>query len=168
MAKKFFKRFARVNSEFDRLKSQLYKESIIAPIRFVELPDNVIKCISDINYIFNQMRLVKALGANSVNAWLDGFGDRVDTGIDTGKYTDEQLLMFIKDRNLQTPAELKIWADYLNQNVEQVIAETKQYLSDEVSKQLKRQASFKEKNELVQQIAEGVKAAMDNTQLSKS
>lgn len=125
--KTFRKRFDGINREFNLINSQSYQPSPIAPMRFVELPDKCFKFVSDINYIFNQMRLVRALGAASVDAWLSGFDTR-QTGIDTSKFTDDELLMFIKSRNIQTPSELRAWSDYLMSNVEQVKGEMKRYV----------------------------------------
>ena len=134
LQKEFIKRFSGINKEFNKINSQCYHPSPIAPMRFVELPDKCFKCVSDVNYIFNQMRLVRALGAASVDAWLQGFDTR-QTGIDTSKFTDDELLMFIKSRNIQTPSELRAWSDYLMSNVVQVKSEMSSYIRSRVNEQ---------------------------------
>lgn len=105
-----------------RKNSKFYKPSVVANIRVTELPNKGIKYQSDIALLFNQQRLVKVLGTDTFNDWLKGLTPK-DVGVDTSKYTDAQLLSFIKSRNIQSPAELRSWSEYLNSEADKVISE---------------------------------------------
>lgn len=131
--KTFSKRFSKVDRTFDLRNTQTYVPSPVASVRYAELPDKCFKFLSDVNFIFNQMRLVRAIGLQSVSSWLDGF-DKRNPGIDTSKFTDDELLSFIKSRNLQTPSELRAWSDYLMSNISQIKSDMASYAQQELSK----------------------------------
>ena len=132
-----------------RKNSKFYKPSVVSELRITELPGNGIKYQSDISLLFNQQRLVKVLGTDTFNDWLKGLTPK-DVGIDTSKYTDAQLLSFIKSRNIQSPAELRSWSEYLNSEADKVISEYNALVSREQARiQAAQQAS-----QAVQQIVQ--------------
>lgn len=69
------------------------------------------KIVSDISLIFDQKRL-ESLSSDSIRSWLNtlqgGTSEPALSGL-----TDNQLMMFIKSRHIQSPSDLKAWSDYL-------------------------------------------------------
>lgn len=116
------KRFERFNASFDVARSEKYQPSPVASVRFARLPNGGIKYQSDVYLIMNQKRILQTLGSPTLKAWLDGFDDR-NTGVDMSKFTDDQILAFVKSRYIQSPSELRAWSDYLNDNAQQIIDE---------------------------------------------
>lgn len=114
----------------NRKYSKFYKPSVVAELRVTKLPNGAVKYQSDVSLLFNQQRLVKVLGTDTFNDWLKGLTPK-DVGIDTSKYTDAQLLSFIKSRNIQSPAELRSWSEYLNSEADKVISEYDSLVSRE-------------------------------------
>ena len=120
----------RLNIDFDRKNSKAYTPSEVASVRCYECSEGTIKFRSDIALIFNQQRIAKTLGVDTFAAWLGKFNTK-QTGIDTSKFSDAQLLQFIKARNIQSPSELLAWSDYLNTQAEGVREEINNLIKSE-------------------------------------
>ena len=69
------------------------------------------RIVSDISLIFDQKRL-NSLSPDSVRSWLNtlqgGTSEPALSGL-----SDDQLLMFVKSRHIQSPSDLKAWSDHL-------------------------------------------------------
>lgn len=124
-----------VNRNFDRKRSEYYSRSAVASVRNVSLPEDCVKVSSDVQLLFNQKRIAASLGKDTLEAWLDGLSPK-DAGIDTSKFTNDQLLSFIKSRHLQSLSELRAWSTYLNQSGEQILNEFKSQVESEQLRQL--------------------------------
>ena len=70
---------------------------------------------NDVTLLFNQIRLEKSIGIDTINHWLMSLqgSDRSDLERLRSKLSDEQLLSFVKSRHLQSPSELLLWSEYL-------------------------------------------------------
>lgn len=76
---------------------------------------------TDIAMLFNQTRLDR-MTATALTEYLDQTTNWRKQG-NVGKYTPEQLAMFVKSRYCQSPSELMAWTDYLNMNYDSLTAE---------------------------------------------
>lgn len=130
------------NRDFDLQRSFRYQPSAVSEFRIKPLPNGCVKFESDISLLLNQQRMLETLGLDTFKQWLSYFKISAEqTGIDTSKFTDEQLMHFIKSRYVQAPSELKAWSEYLNSCADEVISEynaeverLRQAQNDEVKK----------------------------------
>lgn len=108
--------------------SQHYVPSPIDKMRKVvwnvNKKDEVYSYKNDIYLLFNQKRL-NGLGVDTVNNWLKSLTSSPSTDFVKGKYTDEQLLSVVKSRHIQSPSELKRWADYLYSRLAPFVKDTR-------------------------------------------
>lgn len=112
------------NRDFDKKRSFRYQPSAVSEFRIKPLPNGGVKYESDISLLLNQQRMLDTLGLDTFKEWLSYFKASTEqTGVDTSKYTDEQLMHFIKSRYIQAPSELKSWSEYLNNCADEVISE---------------------------------------------
>lgn len=132
--KKFVRKF-KFNSKFDNGRSEFFQPSPVTDVCITELPDGCRKFQSDIFLLFNQQRLAKVLGNDTLQSWLGSINVR-DTGIDTSKFTDDQLMSFIKSRHIQSPAELRAWSEFLNESANEVIREYDTIVAAEKQRQM--------------------------------
>ena len=82
---------------------------------------------NDVALLFNQIRLEKSLGIDTINHWIMSLqgSDRSDLERLRSKLTDEQLLSFVKSRHLQSPSELLLWSEYLENLTDEQISSYK-------------------------------------------
>lgn len=112
------------NRDFDKKRSFSYQPSAVSEFRIRPLPNGMVKFESDISLLLNQQRMLDTLGLDTFKQWLSYFKTSASqTSIDTSKYTDDQLMYFIKSRYIQAPSELKAWSEYLNSCADEVISE---------------------------------------------
>ena len=145
----------RCNPEFDLKNSKKYKPSEVAKIRYSQLPDGSYKYESDVCLLFNQLRIVNQLGVGVANSFIDKINAAYNAAnVKRPDMTDEQLLKFVKDRNIQTPSEMLAWTEYLMSETQKVADDYKQSVDTAVQKELARQA--KEKADFDARIQQGV------------
>lgn len=75
---------------------------------------------NDVGLLFNQERVAKSVGVDTVNAWLKSMSNFGKSFVDKlrEKLGDDSLIKFVKfvkSRHLQTPSELLVWSQYLNE-----------------------------------------------------
>ena len=95
--------------------SEVRDKPIIEGLNTIEVSDGSsvrgYRIVSDISLIFDQKRL-NSLSPDSVRSWLNtlqgGTSEPALSGL-----SDNQLLMFVKSRHIQSPSDLKAWSDYL-------------------------------------------------------
>lgn len=126
--KKFKNPYEGCNLMYDALRSEKYTPSPVAEVRVTVTPKYT-KFQSDIFLVFNQQRIVKTLGAATYADWLSAFNTK-KSPVDTSKYTDEQLMSFIKSRHIQSPSELMAWSQYLEDNAHDVIEEYNSFVEE--------------------------------------
>lgn len=118
------KRKFEFNPQFDIARSYKFEPNEVSAVRCCELPDGGVKYQSDIALLFNEERLRKTLGLDTLKKWLEHFNVAVSAssnGIDVSNMTDAQLMSFIKSRYIQQPSELKAWSEYLNTCAEEIV-----------------------------------------------
>lgn len=103
------------NDSLRDTKCVIYKEdSVIFPLTVQQ-----VKCsdgsvidvrVSDVDLLLNQKRLEK-ISPTTLQTLLDNLKSQPNTP--KGKFTDDELMMFIKSRHIQAPADVVMWSDYL-------------------------------------------------------
>ena len=95
--------------------SEARDKSIIEGLNVIEVSDgNSVRgyrIVSDISLIFDQKRL-NSLSPDSVRSWLNTLQGGTSEPSLSG-LSDNQLMMFIKSRHIQSPSDLKAWSDHL-------------------------------------------------------
>lgn len=104
------------NDSLRDTKCVVYKEdSVIFPltVQQVKCPDGSVVDVrvSDVDLLLNQKRLEK-ISPNTLQSLLDNLKAQPNTP--KGKFTDDELMMFIKSRHIQAPADVVMWSDYLS------------------------------------------------------
>lgn len=160
-----------IDSQFSKCESRcmvkfskVYKPSVVSKLRITELPgrgvDKCYKIQSDVALLFNQQRLVKTLGSSTVDDWLGSLRPS-SVGIDMSKFSDTQLMQFIKSRNIQSVGELSAWSNYLNDNAQSVIDEYNRSL--DAAKQARLDEISKRQAELDKQLDRAAKQKIVNS-----
>lgn len=124
---------AKVCNNFDVKNSISYVSSIVAPLRWKELPDGCVKFQTDVTLLFNQQRIVETLGADSLKSWLGSFDAAYRSSVDTSKLPDDAVLKFIKSRYIQSPSELLAWSAYLNDEADSIVQQYELDLQEQLS-----------------------------------
>lgn len=70
---------------------------------------------SDINYLFNQMRLDN-IGLDNINKWLSSLTPTQSQSI-TKNMSDDDILAFVKSRHIQSASELLSWSEFLQRQI---------------------------------------------------
>jgi|GEM_PF-6001514 len=83
--------------------------------------DVVVHRDNDVGLLFNQERVAKTVGVDTINNWLKGMASNLSpSGVSIidilrQKIGDDALAKFVKSRHLQTPSELLLWSQHLNE-----------------------------------------------------
>ena len=129
--KKIFERKLKFNRKFDISRSFQFQKNEVSEFRLVKLPDGGVKYQSDIALLFNEERLRKTLGVDTLKHWLQGFTASASSkGVDMSKFTDDEIMSFIKSRYLQSPSELRAWSEHLTQCAKELNEAYERYLSE--------------------------------------
>lgn len=70
---------------------------------------------SDINYLFNQMRLDN-IGLDNINKWLSSLTPTQSSSV-TKNMSDDDILAFVKSRHIQSASELLAWSEFLQRQI---------------------------------------------------
>ena len=68
---------------------------------------------NDVFLIMNAERLSQSIDKDTLDYWLRGLPSDHAKELQ-GNFNDEQLISYIKDKNIQSPSELKLYMDYLS------------------------------------------------------
>lgn len=101
------------------LESKLYERPVYEDLMY-DTDDNGSVIISSFDkLILNAERLGNLLGADTARAVIDAARENLGRPIaDMSNYDDNQLMSFIKSRNIQTPSELQSWLDAIDERQE--------------------------------------------------
>lgn len=95
--------------------SEVREKPIIEGLNVIEVSDSDsvrgYRIVSDISLIFDQKRL-NSLSPDSIRSWLNTLQGGTSEPSLSG-LSDNQLLMFVKSRHIQSPSDLKAWSDHL-------------------------------------------------------
>jgi len=133
-----------LNHECDLIHTEFYQPSIVEDMynETIEVGDeNKQKAYTrnnDVTLLFSQQRLLRTLGADTLNKWIEALAPKSDNLSELrSKCTDEQLLQICKSRYIQKPSELLAWSEYLNANAKDILAkiQAENENSEEVTEQ---------------------------------
>lgn len=101
------------------LESKLYERPVYEDLMY-DTDDNGSVIISSFDkLILNAERLGNLLGTDTARAVIDAARENLGRPIaDMSNYDDNQLMSFIKSRNIQTPSELQSWLDAIDERQE--------------------------------------------------
>lgn len=95
--------------------SEVREKPIVEGLNVIEVSDSHsvrgYRIVSDISLIFDQKRL-NSLSPDSIRSWLNTLQGGTSEPSLSG-LSDNQLLMFVKSRHIQSPSDLKAWSDHL-------------------------------------------------------
>lgn len=118
------------------LDTKLCNFYVSSPVEFsyiekTSYPDKMEATIiqTDIAMLFNQQRLDK-MTSSALVEYLDQTTNWRKQG-NIGKYSPEQLSMFVKSRYCQSPSELMAWSEYLDANYDRLSAEMQSMLDEQ-------------------------------------
>lgn len=101
------------------LESKLYERPVYEDLMY-DTDDNGSVIISSFDkLILNAERLGNLLGTDTARAVIDAARENLGRPIaDMSNYDDNQLMSFIKSRNIQSPSELQSWLDAIDERQE--------------------------------------------------
>lgn len=107
------------SNQYDRLRLFVPPSyvSLLTSEITIDKNEKALLCHTDIDLVLNQQRLDDATIQSIISTW------RSSSGVDTSRFSDEQLLNHIKSRHLQTPSELQSWLNYLTDMQQNIIDE---------------------------------------------
>lgn len=143
-----------INFNYDKGRSECYQPSPVAPLRFEKLANGGYKYNNDVRLLFNQERLRKLLGADSLTAWLGIMDNSYRKAVDTSKLPDKVVLDFIKSRNIQSPSELLQWSSYLNSCAQELVDKYNAEQAELAAAQAAEQAALQSATQSSQQSTE--------------
>lgn len=94
-------------------ESKFYQPHPFEDLLFTTDENGVSELHSDVYLLMNAERLSQSIDKDTLDYWLRGLP--VDHAKDLqGNFDDVQLISYIKDKNIQSPSELKLYMDYLS------------------------------------------------------
>lgn len=99
----------------------LLKQRVVDTVRVVSLGkdltgEEVVKCYSDVHLLMHEEKLLQKMGLEQLKQWIAQMQNSLgaSSSVDYSKYTDEQLMKFVKSRHIQAPADVQAWSQALN------------------------------------------------------
>ena len=108
------------NFSYNILPDELPSESkFYEPHPFEDLlsstdENGVTELHNDVYLIMNAERLCQSIDKDTLDYWLRSLPDVHKTDL-TANYDDKFVISYIKDKNIQSPSELKLYLDYLSE-----------------------------------------------------
>lgn len=110
------------NQHFDALNTMVVEESLTQSISVSRQSyDGSITISSDISLLFDQNRLAERLTPDNIRKLANRYNP-VSSPY-TEKMTDDQLMLYIKDKNIQSPSEIRSWSEYLMLESHELLSE---------------------------------------------
>ena len=126
------------NFKFGLKSSKFLKLSPVSKVRVVNIGTEdcpVWKVNGDVKLLFSQQRILDQLGVDTVRNWLASMG--TPEGMSTARFTDDQLLSFVKSRYVQAPSDMLKWSEFLNNSATELLNDF-----DDIVKKNKKQQEF--------------------------
>lgn len=96
--------------------------------------ETIVFAHSDVFLLFNQDRLERTLGVDTLRAWLNDVRPNNSPNL-SAQFSDEQLASFIKSKYVQSLSEVSDWYNYLRQNTATMRSSLERYVSQSKSKE---------------------------------
>ena len=110
--KEFFNFSTKINPFYS--ESMCAVVSPVENLRRVENSDGSLSMISDVTLLMDQQRLSNLLTPEQLRSYLDATAD-VRSSPYSNQLSDDDLLQTLKSRYIQTPSELRMWAESILQ-----------------------------------------------------
>lgn len=111
------------NSEFITVRP-------IDELRFVEELDGSIRFVSDATLLLNEQRIINDIGEDNYRNFIRELQVNPSSPYKDGNFTDEQLMIEIKSRYVQSPSEVREWVRDMLDKQEQISDEVKAKLEE--------------------------------------
>ena len=128
----------------DQLQQIFAEQSPVHELLHTEVKtgdETIVFAHSDVFLLFNQDRLERTLGVDTLRAWLNDVRPNNSPNL-SAQFSDEQLASFIKSKYVQSLSEVSDWYNYLRQNSANVRSSLERYVT-----QLKSKEESKSKDE---------------------
>lgn len=96
--------------------------------------ETIVFAHSDVFLLFNQDRLERTLGVDTLRAWLNDVRPNNSPNL-SAQFSDEQLASFIKSKYVQSLSEVSDWYNYLRQNTANMRSSLERYVAQSKSKE---------------------------------
>lgn len=111
------------NSEFITVRP-------IDQLRFVEELDGSIRFVSDATLLLNEQRIINDIGEDNYRNFIRELQVNPSSPYKDSNFTDEQLMIEIKSRYVQSPSEVREWVRDMLDKQEQISDEAKAKLEE--------------------------------------
>ena len=95
--------------------------------------ETIVFAHSDVFLLFNQDRLERTLGVDTLRSWLNDVRPNNSPNL-SAQFSDEQLASFIKSKYVQSLSEVSDWYNYLRQNTANMRSSLERYVAQSKSK----------------------------------
>lgn len=96
--------------------------------------ETIVFAHSDVFLLFNQDRLERTLGVDTLRSWLNDVRPNNSPNL-SARFSDEQLASFIKSKYVQSLSEVSDWYNYLRQNTANMRSSLERYVAQSKSKE---------------------------------
>lgn len=96
-------------------ESKFYEPHPFEDLLFSTDDNGVSELHSDVYLIMNAERLSQSVDKDTLDYWLRSLPDNHANDFTGSGLDDNHLISFIKDKNIQSPSELKLYLDYLSE-----------------------------------------------------
>lgn len=121
----------------DQLQQIFAEQSPVHELLHTEVKtgdETIVFAHSDVFLLFNQDRLERTLGVDTLRAWLNDVRPNNSPNL-SAQFSDEQLASFIKSKYVQSLSEVSDWYNYLRQNSANVRSSLERYVTQLKSKE---------------------------------
>ncbi len=95
-------------------ESKFYEPHPFEDLLFTTDENGVSELHSDVYLIMNAERLSQSIDKDTLDYWLRSLPDNHSKDFTGSGLDDNHLISYIKDKNIQSPSELKLYLDYLS------------------------------------------------------
>lgn len=96
--------------------------------------ETIVFAHSDVFLLFNQDRLERTLGVDTLRSWLNDVRPNNSPNL-SAQFSDEQLASFIKSKYVQSLSEVSDWYNYLRQNSANMRSSLERYVAQSKPKE---------------------------------
>lgn len=111
------------NSEFITVRP-------IDELRFVEELNGSVRFVSDATLLLNEQRIINDIGEDNYRNFIRELQVNPSSPYKDGNFTDEQLMIEIKSRYVQSPSEVREWVRDMLDKQEQISDDAKAKLEE--------------------------------------
>lgn len=118
------------NRKYVMRSTELFQAEPVSMVRRVNYGTDDEPCWklqSDVKLLLDQKRISDMVGLDAIKAWLDRIQPKDLSP--KPKFSDADLLKYVKSRYVQAPCEMLSWSEYLDRNADSVMSDLKNLFS---------------------------------------